>query len=150
MSDSLTSAAVARRLRELRIHTQVTPARLAQAVGVSAESLLDVEEGRSRPSIAMLAGMASHLGTSLRRLVREVGEGSAVAKPSPMQVEDIGRAIAHMEYAGNKLQYAESAAVHYALATCHGNRSAAARMLGVERRRLLRRARRLPQRLPRP
>jgi DNA-binding NtrC family response regulator len=112
---------------------------------VSPESLLDVEEGRSRPSIAMLAAMASHLGTSLRKLAREVDEGSAFAKPFSMHVEDIGRAIVHMEYAGNKLQYAESAAVHYALAACHGNRSAAARLLGVERRRLVRRARRVPR-----
>ncbi len=56
-------------------------------------------------------------------------------------LERIGRGIAELPAdVGDKIEAAEAAAVRYALHACAGNKSAAARVLGIDRKALERRS----------
>jgi transcriptional regulator with XRE-family HTH domain len=57
------------RLREARVNRGLSLRSVAQALGVSASLISQVEIGRTQPSVATLYAMASHLGVSLDELV---------------------------------------------------------------------------------
>jgi transcriptional regulator with XRE-family HTH domain len=152
------SARVGRRLRELRVAADVSLERLAGQVGVSKGLLLAIEEGVERPTIATLENLARALRVSLVDLIQATRAGSPVsasrersrqsraAAPAPRglptlhSIEEIAQAIAALpDSVGDKLEAVDLAAVKHAMAVCGGNRSAAARVLGIERKAVIRR-----------
>ena len=142
MTDSsLISAMVGRRLGELRVAAGLSPRRVAARSGLKLSALAGIEHGRGRPTVFALERVASLLGVSLAQLIRE-----AQHRPEPRREElkellaRVGRDVAELPSSlGDKLIAAENAAVRHAVAACRGNQSAAARMLGLERKALIRR-----------
>ncbi|MGQ2915565.1 helix-turn-helix domain-containing protein [Microbacterium aurantiacum] len=81
MSDSLGA-----RLREVRTARGLSLRSVAQALGVSASLLSQVEIGRTQPSVSTLFALAAHLGVSLDDLVGQGGaavDASDAASPPP-------------------------------------------------------------------
>jgi transcriptional regulator with XRE-family HTH domain len=143
MRDSSISTAVGRLLQQRRLNSGIPLPRLAKKVGLSVSALQRIEEGGTRPSLGTLTDLARHLATSVPELVREAKQ--AQAAPAKIQnvlsigPEQIGRAIVELPDGFDKLRVAETAAVRYALEACKGNKSAAARLLGLQRQALARR-----------
>jgi transcriptional regulator with XRE-family HTH domain len=133
--DSL-SASVGRRLRQLRLDRGVSLPRLARWIGLSASALEAIEEGRTPPSVGTLADLAAKLGASAAAIVREAT--GAVIAPTASHTAigsaDIGRAVVELPDGVNKLELVEAAAIRYAIQITRGNKSEAARRLGVGRR----------------
>jgi DNA-binding NtrC family response regulator len=110
---------------------------------VPAIELDAIESGRARPSIAALGRIARALGADLVDLVRgadlgipEGDHGGSLRLGLPQ----IAKAIADLPMSiGSKVDAAESAAVLYAMNACGDNQSAAARLLGMERKAFVRR-----------
>jgi transcriptional regulator with XRE-family HTH domain len=141
------SLAVGRRIRQLRIEAGLSPGRLARQAGLKVSALLSIEEGRTPPTLTMLGDLVSHLGVSLSQLVREAKRSSgAVEDRVKSTPEQIGRAIVELPEGFHKLRIAEAAAIRFALEVCDGNQSAAARLLGMPRKSMLRRAKGLAAR----
>jgi transcriptional regulator with XRE-family HTH domain len=144
MSTPSVSAAVGRRLQELRIRAGVPLPRLAKRVGLTTHALHRIEEGRDAPSVGALNQIAVQLGTSLAYLVREAkqaarapAESRAMSRPA-----EIGRLIVELPDGIDKLDVVETAAVRHALDVAKGNKSAAARLLGLQRQAFARRLKR--------
>jgi DNA-binding NtrC family response regulator len=93
--------------------------------------ILEAERELQAKTLAASRAELSDAGASLRA---DAG-GRRVAG-----LEQIGRAIVELPGGGDKLRLAEKAAVRYALEVAKGNKSAAARLLGVERKAVERRA----------
>jgi transcriptional regulator with XRE-family HTH domain len=149
MSGGPVSAAVGRRIRELRVEVGISPERLAKLAGLTVSALLSIEDGRAQPSLSALGKVVGHLGVSLSQLVREARGGPVVAyDPVKSTPEQIGRAVVELPDGLDKLRVAEAAAIRHALEVCSGNQSAAARLLGMPRKALIRRAKRQPQARP--
>jgi transcriptional regulator with XRE-family HTH domain len=144
------SVAVGRRLRELRLEAGVPLDRLAAQTGLRPRKLVGIEEGTEKPTIATLDRIARGLQVPLVELVtsartkrpkaatpqREVQPASG----APRSLEAIARAITSLPASvGDKLEAVDLAVVEHALAVCGGNRSAAARLLGIERKAVIRR-----------
>ncbi|WP_400994751.1 helix-turn-helix domain-containing protein [Agromyces sp. GXQ0307] len=75
MADSL-----GERLREARLNRGMSLRSVAQALGVSASLISQVEIGKTQPSVATLYALANHLGASLDELL---GMGAPGAAPAP-------------------------------------------------------------------
>jgi transcriptional regulator with XRE-family HTH domain len=149
MSDGLVSAAVGRRIRQLRLDAGISPQRLAKQAGLTVSALLSIEAGRTHPSLAALGHVVGHLGVSLSQIVREAQRAPVVAHHSVKSTpEEIGRSVVELPDGLDKLRVAEAAAIRYALEVCKGNQSAAARLLGVQRKALVRRVKRRDARPP--
>jgi DNA-binding XRE family transcriptional regulator len=58
------------RIRELRAEKALTQEQLAEGAALSVQHLLDLEHGRSNPTLASLVGIARGLGVSLPDLFR--------------------------------------------------------------------------------
>ncbi len=141
------SAAVGRRLRQVRTDSGFSPERLARKAALTTSALLAIEDGRTQPSLAVLGQIAAHLGVSLSQVVRDAKQPPAPSHDVPKSgPEQIGRAIVEMPEGGDKLRRAEMAAVLFALEVSAGNKSAAARLLGIERKAMERRFARLRRR----
>ena len=103
---------------------------------MSASALEAIEEGRTPPSVGTLADLAGKLGASAAAIVREA-TGAVIVPPAShtsMGTADIGRAVVELSDDVNKLELVEAAAIRYAIQITHGNKSEAARRLGVGRR----------------
>jgi transcriptional regulator with XRE-family HTH domain len=138
------SAAVGRQLQELRIRAGVPLPRLAKRAGLRAHALRGIEEGHVAPSVGALDHIAVQLGASLAGLVRDAkqaarapAESRAMSRPA-----EIGRAIVELPDGVDKLDVVEAAAICHALDVANGNQSAAARLLGLERKAFARRVER--------
>ena len=148
MRSSISSSTIGRALRARREREGLTPARVARESGVSVAELDRIESGRNRPSVGALARVARALGVSLADLVSTNGAGAAVGAPIPgmlssLSLTDIGRAITELPRpVGSKIDAVISAAVLHALKECGDNQSAAARILGMERKAFVRRVQR--------
>lgn len=132
------SAAVGRRIQQLRLHADLSLARLAKKVGLSASALQRIQEGGAQASVGTLSDIAGHLGTTLAQLVREARDGETAptetrGSSGSTQIAQVGRAILDLPDGIDKLRVAEAAAVRLALEVCKGNKSAAARLLGAQR-----------------
>jgi DNA-binding XRE family transcriptional regulator len=57
-----------KRIRELRLEKETTQEALAEKAAISVQHLLDLEHGRSNPTIASLMGLARGLEVPLRDL----------------------------------------------------------------------------------
>jgi len=82
----------------------------------------------------------NELGSLLSHATRGRGRAGHI-DGSPL--EAFAQAVLDAPASGSKLRFAEGAIVAHALDACGGNISAAARLLGVDRKALERRARRL-------
>jgi transcriptional regulator with XRE-family HTH domain len=134
------SAAAGGRIHQLRVERGLSLSRLARMVGIQVSALERIEHGHARPSIALLDALARELDSSLVDLMKQ-----ARAKPPKLVdaraiLDRLGREIAELpEAIGDKIEAAEAAAVKYGMHVCAGNQSAAARLLGLERKALVRR-----------
>ena len=120
---------------------------------VSSTELQAIESGRARPSIAVLDRIARALGSTLVDLVvGSDGPPGSNGAPGPSAVSgaatarldlaDIAWAVVELPLPRNghsKLDAVEAATVLVALRTCNENQSAAARLLGMERKAFVRR-----------
>jgi putative transcriptional regulator len=57
-------------LKEYRTRARVTQQGLADACGVTRQTIIAVEKGRFNPSVALALHMARHLGTTVHDLFR--------------------------------------------------------------------------------
>jgi transcriptional regulator with XRE-family HTH domain len=139
----VTSSLVGRALGALRARNDRPAASVCAAVKLSREELVAIESGHSKPSIVVLDRIARVLGSTLVEVIRHAKplldatgqDGAAV-----VGLADIGRAIAELPAkGGSKVRLATSAAVLHALEVTGGNQSAAARLLGMERKAFIRR-----------
>jgi transcriptional regulator with XRE-family HTH domain len=128
-------------LKELRLDAGLSLGRLSKRVGLSVSALKRIEEGSAKPSAGTLIDLAGHLGTTPTEVLHHANEGEATrAKSSAVSgPEQVGRAILDLPGRTDKLRVAVAAAVRVALEESNGNQSAAARLLGLERRAMMRR-----------
>jgi transcriptional regulator with XRE-family HTH domain len=136
------SAMVGQRIRELREDAGLSVDRLAKRTGLSASALAGIEAGRVRPSLGTLGAIARRLDRSVSDLIKEAQQ-SGLVQPNvdlPTRLDRIARAILELpDGVGAKLDAVEAAVVRHAMFICSNNKSAAARLLGLERKALMRR-----------
>jgi transcriptional regulator with XRE-family HTH domain len=138
------SSAVGHAIRALRERRGLAASRVSLTAKISPAELLALEAGRGRTTIAVLDRVARSLGSSLVAIVRdaELGPpptGSPLAGRAP-GLPEIARAIAELPRSvGSKVDAAGAAAVLHAMAVSGQNQSAAARLLGMERKAFVRR-----------
>ncbi|HEX4448422.1 MAG TPA: helix-turn-helix domain-containing protein [Polyangiaceae bacterium] len=142
MGASTITATVGRAIRASRQRAKLPLARVARKCRLSPTQLDGIECGRSRPSPDTLARIAHALGTDVVDLVVDPHREAS----GRLSVAEIARAILELpEEVGSKIDVIQQATVLVALTACRENQSAAARMLGMERKaftRKLSRARR--------
>ena len=129
-------------IHQLRVARGISRNSLARRVNVRTSVLAGIEQGRAQPSVRLLDQLARQLGTSLADLMRLRPGGRAPARPGDLRaaLEQVGRQIAELPVGvGNKIDAAGAAAALYAVRACGGNHSAAARVLGIERKAPVRR-----------
>lgn len=131
-----TSASIGRALRARRERESLSLARVARECGLTATELDDIESGRARPSIAVFDRIAHAVGSTLADLVVVASE----APEARLGLDDIARAIVELpNEVGPKIDVVEAATVLFALSVCNENQSAAARLLGMDRKAFVRR-----------
>jgi transcriptional regulator with XRE-family HTH domain len=111
--------------------------RVAKESRLSPSQLERIESGRARPTIAVLDRIARALGMSLVDLVLDP---NGVATARRLGLPEIARAILELpDEVGPKLEVVEAATVLVAMTACSENQSAAARLLGMDRKAFVRR-----------
>lgn len=134
------SAAAGGRIHQLRVERGLSLSRLARMAGIQVSALERIEQGNARPSIALLDAIARELDTTIVELMKQAREKPRKPVDARATLERLGREIAELpEGVGDKIEAAEAATVKYAMHVCAGNQSAAARLLGLERKALVRR-----------
>jgi transcriptional regulator with XRE-family HTH domain len=116
--------------------------RLSRSAGLESNALAGIEQGSVRPTLATLDRIAKGLNITIMELVRGAREEIAPLAAGDLRtrLDRIASAIAELpDEIGSKLDAVEAAVVRHAMAICGNNRSAAARLLGVERKALVRR-----------
>jgi transcriptional regulator with XRE-family HTH domain len=154
MKEGVSSPDVGRALRAARERAGLEAARVARDGGVSTAELLRIETGEGNPSIAVLQQLSRAIGASLLDVIRRAGEGGrglpgarVEARAGGLGVDQLAHAIVELPAAiGSKLDAVASAAVLLAMAQCSNNQSAAARLLGMERKAFVRRLQRARRR----
>lgn len=121
-------------LRAMRIGKGLHAATVQEASGVS--SLAYVEIGRA--SIADMDAVARVMGTTLPEVVQEVRSAAGATTP-PHTLTHVAGAILSLSVRGSRVEAAINAAVREAMRVADGNQSAAARLLGMERKAFVRR-----------
>jgi transcriptional regulator with XRE-family HTH domain len=123
-------------IRLSRKRAKLPIAHVAKECRLSPSQLARIESGRARPTIAVLDRIARAMGMTLVDLVLDP-KGMAT---TPLGLCDIARAILQLpDEVGPKLDAAEAAAILVAMTACHENQSAAARLLGMDRKAFARR-----------
>ena len=139
----VTSSLAGRALGALRARGDRSAPLVCAAAKLSRDELQAIEAGRSRPSIDVLDRIARVLGSSLTEVLRnaeQLLDAGARNGADLSGLAEIGRAIAELPTGGgSKVKRATAAAVLYAFEASHENQSAAARLLGVERKAFVRR-----------
>jgi DNA-binding NtrC family response regulator len=109
-----------------------------------AAALRQIEEGGAQPSLGTLSDLAGQLGTSVPELVRDAKQAriAPAVSGTPMGLVQIARAIVELPDGVDKLDAVEAAAVRHAFEVSGGNKSGAARLLGMQRKALERRLKR--------
>lgn len=131
MGASTNGLAVGRSIRASRKRANLALARVARECKLSTTQLDGIENGKVRPSLAVLNRIARALGMSIVDFVLTTQRASA----RRLEVSDIAEAILQLPDAvGSKIEVVEHAAVLVAMTACSENQSAAARMLGMERK----------------
>lgn len=124
------------------------PVRLARAIRDRVEPLVGPLEKLGIPSLAL---REDELVSKLRQLplrdLAEIGEDLGGAPETPLPLERLARAILDLPASEPKLSAVERAVITHALAVTNGNKSAAARLLGMDRKAFDRKARRALRRV---
>ncbi|MGH7436423.1 MAG: helix-turn-helix domain-containing protein [Polyangiaceae bacterium] len=137
------SRAVGRALRALRETRGLSVSRVCRTARVPPAELRSIEGGLRQPSIAVMERIARSLGSTLMEVVRDgaptVASNDTVPAPRLGQIPEIGRAIAELPASrGSKIEAAIAATVLHAMDVSGNNQSAAARLLGMERKAFVR------------
>ncbi len=140
------AAAVGQAIRALRERKHQSLTAVSRTASISSAELAAIESGRGRATVAQLHRVARAVGSSLVDVVNDArmpastnGAGMR-SKASSIGLPEIARAIAELPGSlGSKVDAAESAAVLYAMQVEGNNQSAAARLLGMERKAFVRR-----------
>lgn len=82
----MTADSVGARLREARTNHKLSLRSVAQALGVSASLISQVETGKTQPSVSTLYALANHLGLSLDDLLGVIPPASGRRAPEPDRV----------------------------------------------------------------
>ena len=135
------SAAIGGLIHELRTEKGLSLQRLAKMAGIQSTALARIEQGLAEPSIRILDELARQFDMSVIQLMTLAQKKKPAKKvDSAAVLTRIGREIAELpESLGDKIDAAEAATVKHAMHVCAGNQSAAARLLGLERKALVRR-----------
>jgi transcriptional regulator with XRE-family HTH domain len=80
----MTAENIGARLREARLQRGLSLRSVAQALGVSASLISQVETGKTQPSVSTLYAMVTHLGVSMDELLGVIPASSAPASPAAM------------------------------------------------------------------
>jgi DNA-binding NtrC family response regulator len=119
---------------------------VARRSGVSIAELGAIESGRTQATVGVLDQVARALHSTLVDLVRGAGQvdGPGLSRPaSRLGLPEIARAIADLpSNVGSKVDAMISATVLHAMGVSGDNQSAAARLLGIERKAFVRRLQR--------
>jgi DNA-binding NtrC family response regulator len=139
LHDEQTLASLAASLRHRSVCAKAVLL-IADALGLPARDLLTYTSKQFRAALRNVG--VKTLGEVVRAL--SVGEppGPAVwRRGKPASVDAIASLVLDLRDAGSKLEIVEQAIISRAMSMCAGNQSAAARLLGVERKSLTRRLR---------
>jgi transcriptional regulator with XRE-family HTH domain len=135
-------------IRLSRKRANLTLGRVAKECRLSASRLERIESGEVHPSAATLARIARALRVTVVDLVLDAEEvaglfaaGTAnLSSESQTALSVIARAVLELaDEVGSKLDAVESATILLAMTACSDNQSAAARLLGMERKAFTRR-----------
>jgi transcriptional regulator with XRE-family HTH domain len=127
---------VGRMIRLSRKRANLAIGRLARDCNLSPSQLERIESGSARPTIAVLDRIARAMGMSLVELVLDANGGATTR----LGLREIARAVLELpDEIGPKLDAVEAAAILVAMTACRENQSAAARLLGMERKAFVRR-----------
>jgi DNA-binding NtrC family response regulator len=126
--------------RELR--RQVVGAKavllVADAVDLTAGDLLACSAGRLQAALRQIS--VGKLGDVARSISPAEPRGRSRAdRTKGLSLDDVARSVLCRDDPGSKLDLVERAIVANAMSACSGNQSAAARLLGIERKALARR-----------
>lgn len=137
------SRSVGRYLHRKRLDAHVSLRSLAKRSRIPSTTLEEIERGDVRPSIAVMARVARALGVAMTDLVRDAVASEHEPRPAEdpkVVLAQIGKLVTELpERVGDKLDVAEQAVVRYAMSVTGENKSAAARLLGIERKAMDRR-----------
>jgi transcriptional regulator with XRE-family HTH domain len=136
------SVSVGRQVQFVRERAGRSVEWIAQKCGVKPAIIASLEAGRAQPSIAVLDRVAQALDTTLVALLRGARKRADSDRVPPAQILDrIARFVISElpDSVGDKLDVVESTVVRHAMFVSGGNKSAAARLLGLERKALVRR-----------
>jgi transcriptional regulator with XRE-family HTH domain len=124
-------------LRLLRERSGQSATQVSRMARVSPAELRSIESGDAQPGIGVLDRVARALGSTLAKLV----DGAPAPAPSPtMDLDAIVSAVLALPNDGHpKLEQVEAAVVIHAMSVADQNQSAAARLLGMERKAFVRR-----------
>jgi transcriptional regulator with XRE-family HTH domain len=123
-------------IRLSRKRANLTVRRVASDCKISATQLERIEAGEVRATVAVLDRIARVLGM---RLVDLVLDPVDAANP-PIGLSGIARAVLELpDHVGPKLDAVEAVTILVAMTACSENQSAAARLLGMERKAFTRR-----------
>lgn len=75
------------RLRDARLQRGLSLRSVAQALGVSASLISQVETGKTQPSVSTLYAMVNHLGVSMDELLGVTPPPTAGGAPSPAEAQ---------------------------------------------------------------
>jgi transcriptional regulator with XRE-family HTH domain len=131
-----TSASIGRMIRLSRKRASLPIGRVAKDCKISASQLERIEAGDVRPTVVVLDRIARALGIRLIDLVLDPQD----AENPLLGLSGIARAVLDLpDDVGPKLDAVEAATVLAAMTACCENQSAAARLLGMERKAFTRR-----------
>ncbi len=135
------SLAIGYAIRRRREHMGKSVEWLAKKSGVDASVIAAIEIGSRQPTVDHLDHIGVALGTSAEALVRDARKAPASAVPVAERLEKIARVVLGElpDALGDKLDAVERAIVTHAMEVSRGNQSAAARLLGLDRKALVRR-----------
>ena len=136
------SSSVGHAIQARRERAGLALVRVARESGVSVTDLRAIESGRTQASIGVLDRVAHTLGSTLADVVRGAwqADGAPGRPSSPLGVPEIARAIIELpDDVGSKVDAVTSVAVLRAMEESGDNKSAAARLLGMDRKVLVRR-----------
>ena len=124
-------------IRLSRRRANLALGRVAKESNLSPSQLERIESGRARPTLAVLDRIARAMGMSLVDLVLDP---DGVATTTRLGLREIARAVLELpDEVGSKLEVVEAATILVAMTACRENQSAAARLLGMDRKAFVRR-----------
>jgi transcriptional regulator with XRE-family HTH domain len=115
---------------------------LARRAGLDPTLVDGIEHGRARPTVGALLRIAKALDVPVMDLIEDSGRTRKRTEPRQIEseIKRLGQSVVTLpDEVGDKLHAVEMAAVTHAVALAGGNLSAASRVLGLERKALIRR-----------